>query len=194
MIASRFFQRHRFASGVGSALLVVSLLFAAGAAAVSFPRTAGHCPEMSCVGKRQAASGVTYRGTWKPGTRYHKNDIVYSGGSSYVAKKPSSHLAPATHHAAWGLLARGGTSANVVSGHAEDQNSFVYVDSTTTPIVAVQLSGVGGQPLSVGSRRACRSVVLSGFATTPAPETWTSRSAGRRSRCKAVPGRTSGPR
>lgn len=69
---------------------------------------------------------------------------------AYVAKKPSSHLAPATHHAAWGLLARGGTSANVVSGHAEDQNSFVYVDSTTTPIVAVQLSGVGGQPLSVG--------------------------------------------
>lgn len=56
---------------------------------------------------------------------------------AYVAKKPSSHLAPATHHAAWGLLARGGTSANVVSGHAEDQNSFVYVDSTTTPIVAV---------------------------------------------------------
>jgi hypothetical protein len=101
------------------------------------------------------SKGLRYRGSWHAKARYSVSDIVYFKGSSYVAKKQSRNKPPATHHGYWGLLAhKGGTgpAGPTASAYAQNQNGFVYVNSTTTPTVAVQLSANGGRALKVGFR------------------------------------------
>lgn len=57
------------------------------------------------------AENFTYRGDWATGVDYGVNDVVYSGGSSYVAKIGSNSVAPVadTTTAEWGLLAQQGS-------------------------------------------------------------------------------------
>ncbi len=56
------------------------------------------------------SKGYTYRGAWSGSVNYRVLDVVTSGGSSYLAKAPSTGSNPATHPSVWGVLAARGAT------------------------------------------------------------------------------------
>jgi hypothetical protein len=65
------------------------------------------------------SKGWTHKGAWASGTTYRPGDVVTQSGSSYVAKKRSTGVAPASDASTWGLLAAAGaTGATGATGAA----------------------------------------------------------------------------
>jgi len=54
--------------------------------------------------------GYRYRNAWSPTASYSAQDVVTTGGSSYVAKTSSLNKPPASSATAWGLLAARGAT------------------------------------------------------------------------------------
>lgn len=68
--------------------------------------------------------GYRYRNAWSPTTSYSAQDVVTTGGSSYVAKTSSINKPPAASTTAWGLLAaRGATGPQGATGPAGPQGA-----------------------------------------------------------------------
>lgn len=56
------------------------------------------------------SKGYSYRGAWSAAVAYRVLDVVTSGGSSYLAKAPSTGSSPTTHPTLWGVLAARGAT------------------------------------------------------------------------------------
>ena len=124
-----FVTTHRGASGFAAGVAATLLLGAGGMAIAAIPSSSDGSIT-SCVNKTSGAvriidaqagrhcttkerrvawsKGYRYRGAWSAGTAYAVLDVVTTHGSSYVAKRPSTAKAPASHPTLWGLLAAAG--------------------------------------------------------------------------------------
>jgi hypothetical protein len=56
------------------------------------------------------SKGYTYRGAWSASVTYSAQDVVLSGGASYVARTASRAQSPASVPTAWNLLAARGAA------------------------------------------------------------------------------------
>lgn len=55
-----------------------------------------------------AISAVNWRGAWNSGATYQVNDITFSGGSAWIARRPSINQEPASDSFYWSLFASAG--------------------------------------------------------------------------------------
>lgn len=66
--------------------------------------------DIAALQSSASAAGFNYRGGWASSTAYAKNDVVTDSGSSYVALKASTGVAPAADVSGnWALISRAGT-------------------------------------------------------------------------------------
>lgn len=57
-----------------------------------------------------AGTNGVWRGVWNAATSYILNDIVYSGGSSWIALAPNTNSVPSEANANWGYVAKVGAT------------------------------------------------------------------------------------
>ena len=86
--------------------------------------------------------GLTYQGTWSPGTGYARNDVVYRSGSSYVSQTSANTSDPvvsvANNTGSWQLLAsQGDPGPASVSIGTVSSGSTATVTNTGTQNAAV---------------------------------------------------------
>ncbi len=86
--------------------------------------------------------GLTYQGTWSPGTGYARNDVVYRSGSSYVSQTSANTSDPvvsvASNTGSWQLLAaQGDPGPASVSIGTVSSGSTATVTNTGTQNAAV---------------------------------------------------------
>jgi len=53
---------------------------------------------------QQGTDGVTWKGQWATSVQYNENDIVYDGGSEWIATAPNTASAPSNLNQNWGLF------------------------------------------------------------------------------------------
>ncbi len=95
----------------------------------------------------KGSRGATWRGPWAAVTGYAADDVVFQGGSAWIAKRTNTGVTPAEGGADWDLLARKGADGGAL---ASPQTI------TTTDQTSLALSGshAGGTWLNLGNTAA----------------------------------------
>jgi hypothetical protein len=60
--------------------------------------------EVAVSWNQQGTLGVTWKGQWATSVQYNLNDIVYDGGSEWIATAPNTASAPSSLNTNWGLF------------------------------------------------------------------------------------------
>ena len=69
--------------------------------------------EVAVSWNQQGTVGVTWKGQWATSVQYNENDIVYDGGSEWIATAPNTGSAPSSLNTNWGLFLPRGPRGDV---------------------------------------------------------------------------------
>src|SRR6185437_6542403 len=60
--------------------------------------------EIAVSWNQQGTVGITWKGQWATAVQYNLNDLVYNGGSEWIATAPNTSSAPSSLNMNWGLF------------------------------------------------------------------------------------------
>ncbi|HVA92012.1 MAG TPA: hypothetical protein VNL71_19470 [Chloroflexota bacterium] len=60
--------------------------------------------EIAISWNQQGTVGITWKGQWATSVQYNLNDVVYNGGSEWIATSPNTSSAPSSLNKNWGLF------------------------------------------------------------------------------------------
>ncbi|HEY8286188.1 MAG TPA: hypothetical protein VIJ28_17525 [Chloroflexota bacterium] len=102
-----------FASGAGPASLArINACYAKAASATGehavflLTGTQAGCAtgEIAISWNQQGTVGITWKGQWATSVHYNLNDIVFNGGSEWIATVPNTSSAPSSLNSNWGIF------------------------------------------------------------------------------------------